>query len=121
VARPMKLFFSIIVSLLILIAAYEFYIRNYSSHEIEVSGFYHRGFEKNDFKPRHSFLTWWITSKNKELYSQYEKLRPQETVFARLKGIKSSIGMHGHLNLYFYEFKVEDVIELRSISPNDCL
>lgn len=85
-------------------------------------GFYTYGFETNSFSPCGEDERWWVKSGDTNLIERYLELTGNNPaiVYARLEGKPSEEGKYGHMDGYDREFEVEEIIELRLGSGDDC-
>lgn len=86
-------------------------------------GIYAYGPEINSFAPcSEENEEWWVLPGDTDLVEQYQELNEgvSAIVYARLEGKPSEEGEFGSAGDYRREFEVEEVVELRYSTPDDC-
>jgi len=81
----------------------------------------------SSFNPCGSKETWWVKSKGftktaEKLQEEYQSIaqKPYEPVYVRISGDVSRKGQYGRLGSYQRVLYVEEVLEIRPKSDNDC-
>ncbi len=86
----------------------------------EFRGHYTYGFEVEAFEPCGSRERWWVV-RGEELYRRHREIsEPYTRVFAVIRGSTGPRGRHGHLGQYEREVVVEEVLEVRPATDDDC-
>jgi hypothetical protein len=82
----------------------------------------------NSFRPCKSREIWWLQNQGfsnvvENLERQYNEVieRPYDQVYVRLRGEASRKGQYGPLGSYQRVIYVTEVIDVRAVSPDDCV
>jgi len=78
------------------------------------AGYYRFGFEISDFRPAGTKERWWLSEAKSEVVS-----RCYGGCYLVVRGQLSGLGPHGHLSAYKRELKVIEVLEQRSVKPDE--
>lgn len=85
-------------------------------------GIYVYGQELNSFTPCTEEGEWWVDPGNTDLVERYQSLteNTQAIIFVRLQGDPGPAGEYGPDGSYNREFRVEEVLEVRYATSEDC-
>ena len=85
-------------------------------------GHYVNAFEVSRFTPCGSSAKWWVTGDIRLLHAvDLPQKRGRATMlYVEIRGTHRWPGLYGHLNHYFHEVKVNEVVVARPAQPSDC-